>query len=382
LTLPELRAGSNGKGTTKLQAKVSAYAEMVERLSVLETGLEISPYRDVEIKDAKLVKQLKTFSHVKGHRWSHQDCIKNALPIERMLQSVPFSKENFEYLKNNSKLLRDWIPAFSLMTNEEVYIPPVFVRWLSSTNGLSAGNTIEEAVIHSFCEIIERWSLLNFLRLERSSSPNVDVNTIDDDDIYSMLAYFESNDIEVVIKDLTQNGMFPVYAVITTNRSLSPNFVGYNTIKAGCHFDTKEALKRAFTERMQGTSFQDERHLGFVNPNETDVLMPLYLKGICPFNLNEFKVGELTPFEHTTYSTTGEAFEQMKTITSSLNTDMIVVNHTHPQIKFPVVRVILPAFSDFVGWWEPSRVSLNFIGNIVPREEEYEKKLFSFLKTF
>ncbi len=347
-----------------------------------ETGLEISPYRDVEIKDAKLVKQLKTFSHVKGHRWSHQDCIKNALPIERMLQSVPFSKENFEYLKNNSKLLRDWIPATSLMTNEEVYIPPVFVRWLSSTNGLSAGNTIEEAVIHSFCEIIERWSLLNFLRLERSSSPNVDVNTIDDDDIYSMLAYFESNDVEVVIKDLTQNGMFPVYAVITTNRSLSPNFVGYNTIKAGCHFDTKEALKRAFTERMQGTSFQDERHLGFVNPNETDVLMPLYLKGICPFNLNEFKVGELTPFEHTTYSTTGEAFEQLKTITSSLNTDMVVVNHTHPQIKFPVVRVILPAFSDFVGWWEPSRVNLNFIGNIVPREEEYEKKLFSFLKTF
>lgn len=382
LTIPALRAGSNGKGTTPLQAKVSAYAEMIERLSVLETGLEISPYRDIEIEEARLVKRLKSFSHVKGHRWSHQDCIKNVLTAERILQTVPFSKENFDYLKNNSKLLRDWIPAFSIMNNEEIYVPPLFIRWLSSTNGLSSGNTIEEALIHSFCEILERWSLLNFLRFKSSEAPNVDINTIDDDDIYSMLAYFDSNDVEVVIKDLSQNGMFPVYAVITTNRNLSPNFVGYNTIKAGCHFDTKEAIKRAFTERMQGTSFKDERHLGFVDPNETDVLLPLYLKGVCPFNLDKFKSGESVSFKHTTYSTTGEALDRMKTITSSLKTDMVVVDHTHPQIKFPVVRLIMPAFSDFVGWWEPGRVNLNFIGKILPKEEAYEKNLFNFLKTF
>lgn len=382
LTLPELRAGSNGKGVTPLQAKVSAYAEMVERLSILETGLEISPYRDVEINDAKLVKRLKTFAHVKGHRWSHQDCFKHVVAIEDLLGAVPLTKENFEYLKNESKLLRDWIPAFSIMEDKTVYIPPLFVRWLSSTNGLAAGNTPEEALIHAFCEIIERWALLHFLRSKDSYAPNVDLNTIDDDDIRSMLVFFEANDVEVVVKDLTQSGMFPVYAIITTNRSLSPNFVGYNTIKAGCHFDTKEALKRAFTERMQGTSFQDERHLGFVNPNETDVLLPLYLKGICPFNLDEFKSGEEVPFRYTTYSTTGEAFERMKTITSSLNTDMVVVDHTHRQIKFPVLRLIMPKISDFIGWWEPSRINLNFLGNILPKEEEYEKKLFSFLETF
>lgn len=380
LSYSDLRASSNGKGTTPEKAKVAAYAEMVERLSVLETGLDLSPYRFLDVKKAKLIHELKTFQNVKGYRWCHQDCASNTLPIEELLRAVPLSKENFEYLKDRSELLRHWIPAYSFIQGREVFVPPLFVRWISSTNGLAAGNTLEEAIIHGFCEVIERWAVMHFIRGYETNVPNVNPNTIEDEEIHSMLAYFESNGVEVTIKDLT--GHLPVYAVITTNRNLSPKFVGYNTIKAGCHFDAKEALKRAFTERMQGTSFADERRLGFVNPNETDVMIPLYLKGICMFSLDDFLPGPEVPFREFTYSTTGEAFDQMNTIANTLSSDFIVVNHTHKLLNFPVVRVILPSISDFIGWWEPSRVNVNFLGNISPEEDAYEERLIKFLNTF
>jgi YcaO-like protein with predicted kinase domain len=382
LTLPELRAGSNGKGTTKLQAKVSAYAEMVERLSTLETGLEISPYRLISMDRTHLAYQLKTYQHMKGYQWRHQDSHTRTLQIEELLRAIPFSEENFEYLKDNSKLLRSWISAYSLTKNKEIHIPPMFVRWISSSNGLASGNTIEESIIHAFCEILERYTLLHFIRGKERNFPNVDVNTIKDDDILSMLAYFERNNVEVIIKDLSSNGVFPAFAVITTSMDLSPKFVGYNTIKAGCHFDANEALKRAFTERMQGTSFNNEKRLGFIRGDETDVMLPLYFQGICSFDLKEYHSGDSVPMPSYTYTSTGEAYKKMELITSVLSSEMIVVDHTHPVMDFPVVRLIMPGISDFIGWWSTEKLTINFMGNIIPEDEKYEDNLFRFLSTF
>jgi len=382
LTLPELRAGSNGKGTSALQAKTSAYAEMVERLSTLETGLEISPYRLIPMDRTRLAYQLKTYQHMKGYQWRHQDSYTETLQIEELLKAIPFSKENFDYLKDNSKLLRSWVPAYSLTKNKEIHIPPMFVRWISSSNGLASGNTIEEAIIHAFCEILERYTLLHFIRGKERNAPNIDVNTIKDDDILSMLEYFEKNNVEVIIKDLSSNGVFPAFAVITTSMDLSPKFVGYNTIKAGCHLDANEALKRAFTERMQGTSFNSEKRLGFIRGDEVDVMLPLFFQGICSFDLKEYHSGPTVPMPDYTYSSTGEALKKMEFITSVLSSNMMVVDHTHPIMDVPVVRLIMPGISDFIGWWNTEKLTINFVGNIIPEDEKYEDKLFGFLSTF
>ena len=356
---------------------------MIERLSVFETGLEISPYRQPAMELVQLIHQLKCFQHVPGYRRWHSNCIENAVSVEDMLGALNLSQENFEYLKDNSKLLRHWIPGHSLMSGVQRYVPPLFIRWISSTNGLAAGSTIEDAIIHGFCEVLERWALVLFLRGEHSEYPNVDLNTIEDPEIRDMLTYFNHNDIEVTVKDLTKGGFFPVYAVITRNMALNPRFIGYNTIKAGCHFDANEALKRALTERMQGTSFADERSFGFIDEKEKDLLMPLYLKGICMFDLTEHaKSDTLVPMREFTVKTSAQALDLMRTIAAKLCVDIVVVDHTHPQIKFPVVRVIMPGISDFIGWWQPEKTTLNFLGNIHPEDEIYEGALHRFLNTF
>lgn len=357
-------------------------AEMIERLCTFETGLEISPFRQLPFEQAQLINDLKRFKHVKGYRWSHNDCVQGCVSVEELLKYVPLTKENFEYLKMNSVLLRDWIPGQSLMDQRIRYVAPLFTRWINSTNGLAAGNEIEEAIIHGFCEIIERWALVHFIRSEHRGYPSVDLNTIEDSEIQDMLAYFESNGIEVTVKDLTQDGQFPVYAIITRNTRLTPKFVGYNTIKAGCHFDANMALKRAFTERMQGTSFEDERAFGFIDKNQTDLLMPLYLQGICMFDLKDHIPGDTVPMRDFTYECTHDALAGMKNIANILGTDIVVVDHTHPEIKFPVVRVVMPGISDFIPWWEPKKITLNFLGNIMPEDDEYEENLHRFLKTF
>jgi hypothetical protein len=40
--------------------------------------------------------------------------------------------------------------------------------------------------------------------------------------------------------------------------------------------------------------------------------------------------------------------EEIKRICKLLDTDCIILNHTHPVLNFPVVRVIIPRVSDFL----------------------------------
>jgi ribosomal protein S12 methylthiotransferase accessory factor len=65
-----------------------------------------------------------------------------------------------------------WYPGYDIMRNEEVWVPAHAVfhpvprimgkLFRTSTNGIASGNTYEEAVFHSLCELIERdaWSLV------------------------------------------------------------------------------------------------------------------------------------------------------------------------------------------------------------------------------
>ena len=45
--------------------------------------------------------------------------------------------------------------------------------------------------------------------------------------------------------------------------------------------------------------------------------------------------------------------EAVKKICQTFNTDCILLNHTHPILKFPVVRVVMPRISDFLPFLNP-----------------------------
>jgi len=357
---------------------------VAERLSAgMETGIKVGPFRQLHGEKGDLLGEVTLYKYMEGYRWTHQDDLKSPVMAEELLVGHRFTRAQFAHLKLNSELLRHWVPGYSLVHKKEVAVPILFVKWLSSTNGLASGNTIEEAIIHAACEIFERDALIRYLRrMDDTEFLTVDKSTIDDYNVKEAIGFLESKGVETVIKYIGR-GLYPVYALMTFNHELKHNHVGFNAIKAGCSFSNIDAITRCFTERMQGTTLQTEANHGVVTEELLkSPYLPIFFKGVCPIDISSFKAGELTKFNNNSLNGTAVEIEECISIAKAMGTDMVVINHTHPVINFPTVRVIMPGMSDFVKWWEYSKLNLDFIGNIDVDEDRYEDALVKVLKTF
>ena len=377
-----MKLASNGKGISKELAIASAYAEMAERFSAgMEPEIQIAPFRKLSTSGMKSYDRVSNYKYMNDYSWSHQDAFTNVLRIEDMLKAYPFTKGQFEYAKLNSELLRHWVSGYSLVNKKVVKVPILFIKWISSTNGLASGNTIEEAIIQGACEIFERDAMIRYLRSDLVA-PSIIHETIKNETIQDILKYFRYNNIDVVIKDIS-NSMYPVYAIMTFNQLLPKHMIGYNTMKSGSSFDSDEAITRCFTERMQGTTFEMEMSEGDISKELMDDRhLALFFRGVCPINLDKFKDGDNIEYNRSSIEETGLEIEECIKIAKSFSTDMIVIDHTHPVLKFPTARVIMPGLSDFMKWWDDSRLNMDFICKIENEEEAYERNLMRVLKTF
>lgn len=387
LFIPALRAVSNGKGTNKLIAEVSAYAEITERISAgLEPGIDVEPYAQLPDHQSERLREFIAYKYADGYSWTHQDSKESVIGAESLLRNENFEKEDLEFLKMNSELLRHWISGRSLVNEKKVFIPPMFVRWISSTNGLAAGNTIDEATLHACYEIFERFALISFLRDPLSQANTIDHSSIENETIKKLISFFENKGFDIKIKDLSFNGLFPVYAVIFTNKALPSHYLMYNTIKAGASFNSESAIIRCFTERLQGTDLDLElrnstERDAFIQ-NDKDDYLCLFFRGLCPVNLENRCDGKIVPFVSWYESDLDTCINKCISISKLMKTDLVVVNHTHPVLLFPTVRVIIPGLSDFIKWWNPEKITRDFIGKYSREEIDYQNTLFKIITSF
>lgn len=386
IALPKLKASANGKGCSKELSEASAYSELIERLSAgMDTGIDIGPYRQLYGEKGDNLNIVTTYRYMDGYRWTHQDCITDPVTAESMVSKLGFDKSEIEYLKFNSDLLRHWISAYSMNRGKKVYIPILFVKWLSATNGLASGNTMDEAISHAICEIFERYYLIKALKnMDTVEYPTIDIKSVGNDWFKNVVRSLEERNVSIVIKDIGE-GIFPVFAIITTNHNIKKGEPYYNAIKAGCSFSHIHALKRCITERFQGTTIEIETSKSIVSKkiDLTDSYLPIFFTGECSIDLSPLLIGPTKEFINNDVIDIEEELLNTKRIVGEcLGSEIVVVNHTHPIMNFPVVRVVVPGFSDFMDWWAPNRKRINLIGNIDETEDAYEKELVRVLKTF
>ena len=93
----------------------------------------------------------------------------------------------------------DWTPVWSLTRGEPRYLPTAFCYFnapqpdgepfcIGDSNGNAAGNTLEEAVLQGFLELVERdaVALWWYNRVQR---PGVDLDSFDDPYLDRLRAY-------------------------------------------------------------------------------------------------------------------------------------------------------------------------------------------------
>lgn len=343
-----------GKGTNRELARASAYAELVERLSA---GMYYPAFEEqvrfhLPALYDSTTQDFLNYAWMDGYVQAHQDQLQEPhVQIEELLagQSHP-GPEAVEEIKD-SEMARHWVDGYSLLQEKMVKVPMKFAAYIHGTNGIAAGNVREEALIQAACEVFERHTQIRAVGGEEDM-PSIDPDSIEDDFVHEMLAFYAQNNVQVTLKDLSCGGIFPVVAAVYTNCNLPPDRLEHRTFIPGASFDTRDALSRCFTEGIQGKKSLQALRAQLDQPvrpkSEVDSYYLLMKCGVSPTDISFLEKGEVKPYQAWRAEDIAQELDFIQDICRCLGTDCIVLDHTHPVIDFPVVRVIMPGISDFL----------------------------------
>ncbi len=357
--IDSLQIVCEGKGISPKLAEASAHAELAERLSA---GLYYPVFEEQVrfhlpgIYSPEAIRFLN-YEWMEGYVQAHQEGLHKAVTIEELLRrEVQLNGSDLAEIKD-CEMARHWVDGYSLLREETVKVPVKFLAYIHGSNGIAAGNTIEEAIIQASCEILERYAQISIIKPE-TIVPSIDPASVDLDVIQQMMAFYAHHHVGVTLKDLSFNGMLPVIGVFYTNQNLPPDRLEHRSLIAGASFSLEEALTRCFTEGMQGKKTLLSPRPQFDRPvvprSQVRDYYTLMRCGVSPTDMSFLNEGEMTQFRPWRKKDILEEIEGLKAIVKGLGTDCIVVNHTHPILQFPVVRVVIPGISDFLPFLPPT----------------------------
>ena len=113
-------------------------------------------------------------------------------------------------------MARHWVDGYSILQGKNIKVPINFIAYINASNGMAAGNTLEEAIIQATCEVFERHTQIQIIKPEQTI-PTIDQNSLKNEYLKSMIKFYESNNVEIVLKDFSMGGRFPSIGALFIN---------------------------------------------------------------------------------------------------------------------------------------------------------------------
>ena len=241
---------TNGKGATKDAALCSALGEYIERISC--NYFYNDHYLGEDIGQ-------KPFVHYPDERWfapGADDALPESILDERCLAIYDPDKElkASHLLDANSGLKNRGVCALPFVRQSDqktVYFPVNLIGNLFVSNGMSAGNTVPEAMVQCLSEIFERAVKKDIIEQE-IVLPDVPADVLKQyPKILAGVKELEAKGFPVLVKDASLGGRYPVMCVALMNPRTGGVFASF-----GAHPRFEVALERSLTELLQGRSFE------------------------------------------------------------------------------------------------------------------------------
>ena len=244
------RLTSNGKGTSQQYALASGYGEFMERLQngalymYKMTLSEEDAFYDgfVYAPDEKAIPpEVLAGSDCK----TITDSFSNTRGKTREEMLAEWERIQ-DYHTENRELIS--LPFYDISSNKVEYIPVSILFMKYGTNGMSAGNTPEEALVQGVSEIVERY--VNFRIVEQQITPPTIPDTVLKrfPSLLDMKRRIEaSGSYRIILKDCSLGENWPVVCMILTDTRKTSYFV-----KFASHPFWPIAVERTLTELMQG----------------------------------------------------------------------------------------------------------------------------------
>ncbi|WP_026508253.1 YcaO-like family protein [Butyrivibrio sp. MC2013] len=302
VTLKGTDIGANGKGISRDYSLASGYAEFFERYQNNMLAQSVPTKEKLEnlwgFTDGKsmtaeeILDQNSAFMEM----YFNKRGMNKASYSERVEAFRTVNKDEYNITGSHERYLT--VPFYNTFKKKVEYIPKNISALYYGSNGMSAGNTIEEAIVQGLSEIIERY-VQKRLFLEKPTLPDIPDNYIRKYPyVYEMWHKLKSsNDDKYVfmLKDCSFGGIYPVAALFIVEKN-----TGRYGVKLGCHPDYGIAMERTFTEATQGQDifeYTSRSKLDFYNRyvEDSDNITNSYKLGLGQFPYQLF--GACASFE-------------------------------------------------------------------------------------
>lgn len=343
LSIVGTRKGVNGKGVNTSLALASAYGELFERLQN-NAFIPFQSYKD-ELNFCYFYDEKK----LTAEELMQQDNVF----IKNIIGSL---ESNINFINNSvhlSEILSDsqcvCVPFQSLNYENNVYVPYDLLYLHYGTNGMCAGNSKSEALVQGICEIFERYCIKKIIQ-DSLTPPTIPISDLSDyPKVIDMISRI-SGRYNVIIKDCSLDGVFPVIALVVVERNS-----GKYGINFGSHPILEIALERAFTESVQGQNtgkFAEKIEFSFLNKNVRNhsnlTNFFTVAVGCFPYelflgdssylySLNQFLIGSIS---------NQELFDLCVAICNNANFEVLIRDNSF--LGFPAFQVIIPGVSELV----------------------------------
>jgi thiazole/oxazole-forming peptide maturase SagD family component len=345
-----LSGGSFGKGSTAEQGEASALMEAIERYSGIFQGDEIRATRrftDFPQGDAIPPNEVLLYSDAQYQT----DPTATSDTTDSHVVPAPFDQ--------SARI--EWSPVWSLRDRRFKYLPTSLLYFFygggpaafnADSNGCAAGNTLEEAIVQGFLELVERdsYAIWWYNRLQRAE---VDLGQFDDSYVRDLQTQLSDTGRRLWVLDVTSDLGVPTYVAISHWIKNGQENIEFGS---GAHFDKRIAVLRALTELNQFLS------IGLMGGGTGEKSS---LDGTTPLRLQDYPF--LTPSGDPTVrpgsdvafgllDNTRDQVIACVDIAARAGLDFLVLNQTRPDIEVPIVRVIVPGLRHFYRRFAPGRL--------------------------
>lgn len=347
-----LRHKSSGKGKSDSQSRASGFCEAVERYSGIYQGDE---------------PRIKSTIAELGDKAIHP---------EQCLLFSDRQYENRENLNEQATVAHDWIPqrfdasqaidwtpVWSLSSQTHKYLPTAFCYYSyplkehrfckADSNGNAAGNTLEEAILQGFMELVERDSvaLWWYNKLQR---PQVDLTSFDESYFVELQEFYRQSNRDLWVLDLTADLGIPAFAGVSrrTDGGAERIIAGF-----GAHLDPTIAILRAMTEVNQIGLELDKIPAEKLDAEFKDWMLTVTLENhayFAPDATAPMKVASDYPqrWGNDIHSDVITCVD----IVREAGLETLVLDQTRPDIELNVVKVIVPGMRHFWSRWGAGRL--------------------------
>ena len=352
----DLRNMSCGKGIDGVQARASALCEGLERYSGIYRGDE--PSRVARLSDLGS----DGIEPNACMRFSDQQY------AERDERNARASVYNFIPLPFDPEAELEWTPAWSL-THETVRYLPMSLCYFNypqgchhhfcsgCSNGNAAGNSLEEAILQGFLELVER-DAVGIWWYNRVRVPGIDLDSFEEPYLDRLRAFLASQHRDLWALDMTSDLGIPAFAALSHRTDTPHEHIMFGF---GAHLDPRIALLRAITELNQMVlpllDIPPEGPIPQLNDVETVRWVKSATLAEQPYLVpRDGPLRTLSDYDHTWTDDLYEDIRICRSAVESRGMEVLVLDQTRPEINMPVVKVLVPGLRHFWMRFAPGRL--------------------------